>query len=87
MYICIHSENNLSFYELSQKKSPVPIAYWFTIVTGRELFSLIHSTQNVYLFNEYTYVEQHVKLKCQIPHRLCKNIYVVKYINILSLKP
>ena len=40
MYICIHSENNLSFYVLSQKKSPVPIAYWFTIVTGRELFSL-----------------------------------------------
>ena len=41
MYICIHSENNLSFYVLSQKKSPVPIAYWFTIVTGREVFSLI----------------------------------------------
>ena len=51
MYICIHSENNLSFYVLSQKKSPVPIAYWFTIVTGRELFSLIVHRMCIFLRN------------------------------------
>ena len=50
MYICIHSENNLSFY-VSQKKSPVPIAYWFTIVTGRELFSLILHRMCIFLMN------------------------------------
>ena len=81
MYICMHSEKNLSIYVLSQKKSPVPITYWFTIVTGRELFSLIVHRMCIFLMN-IPYVEQHVKLKCQIPHRLH-----IKYIRILSLKP
>ena len=86
MYICIHSENNLSFYVLSQKKKSCPNCLLVCHCNWERTF-FSNSTQNVYLFNEYTYEEQHVKLKCQIPHRLCKNIYVVKYISILCLRP
>ena len=51
MYICIHSENNLSYVPTITEKKSCPNCLLVTIVTGRELFSLIVHRMCIFLMN------------------------------------